>query len=259
MIPIYQFPLLRLGLLIKRYKRFFADIALEDGEIITAHCPNTGPMTGVCAEGSPVAVSYHSNPKRKLNYTWELIQVGTTWVGINTSLPNKIMKQGLTQGIFPELQNFPVVRTEVAYGQEGSRVDFYLSNPAVDRSLFLEIKNTTWCKPESGQMVAIFPDTETTRGQKHLRELMGSITPNTSAAIVYFIHRNDCTLFRSGDEADPKYGALLRQAIDRGVQPLPYRFHTDPTGVYYLGKATLSVGIDTLPDINDEDFSSITP
>jgi sugar fermentation stimulation protein A len=239
MIPVHQFPPLQLGHLIKRYKRFLADIALATGQIITAHCPNTGPMTGVCAPGSPVAVSHQPSPKRKLAYTWELIRVGGVWVGINTSLPNKIVLQGLKQGVFAELRDFPVIKTEVPYGQEGSRVDFCLTDPHTARSMLVEVKNTTWCKPELGQNVAIFPDTETTRGQKHLRELMGSLDQRTDAAIVYFIHRGDCPLFRSGDEADPKYGELLRQAIERGVKVLPYRFQVDETGVYYLGTATL--------------------
>jgi sugar fermentation stimulation protein A len=125
----YPYPPLILGKLQKRYKRFFADIELETGEMITAHCPNTGPMTGVCQIGNLVYVSQSNNPKRKLAYTWEMIQIQDTWVGVNTNLPNQVIKQALTQKIFPELADlYDTVKSEVPYGQDRkSRIDFLLS------------------------------------------------------------------------------------------------------------------------------------
>lgn len=222
------------GRLIRRYKRFLADIELETGEQIVAHCPNTGPMTGVCEIGAPVQVSYHSDPKRKLPYTWELIWVDQTWVGINTALPNRLIQFGLAQEWFPELRGFESLKREVPYGRERSRIDFLLTS--AQGSVYLEIKNTTWCQGPR----ALFPDTVTTRGQKHLRELMEIATSGQRAVILYLINRQDCLEFAPGEEKDPEYGQLLRQAVQGGVEVLPYRFSVDPEqGYRYLGRAEL--------------------
>ncbi len=129
---LYRYPDLRLGTLLKRYKRFLADIQLDNGEIITAHCPNTGPMTGVCTLGARVGVSYHDNPKRTLAYTWEIIEVEQTWVGVNTSLPNRIVKEMLGQRLLPELGDYQSFKPEVAYGKEKSRIDFMLTYGTAD-------------------------------------------------------------------------------------------------------------------------------
>jgi len=271
---IYRYPTLYPGTLVKRYKRFFADVKLDSGEIITAHCPNTGPMKGVYIPGNPVQVSKSDNPKRKLAYTWEMIQLHDnepTWVGVNTGLPNKIIKIALQKHIFPELGKYDEVKSEVVYGQDKkSRVDFYLppSEQTTDlsnqlslaegvegvvekesnnieiknkilpkddnRAIYLEVKNTTW----TDERLALFPDTETTRGQKHIRELM-ALLPETRGVMLYFINRSDCTHFAPGDNADPVYGQLLRQAVSMGLEVLPCRFETTPEGVKYLGLAEL--------------------
>ncbi len=240
---IYTYPMLLAGTLIKRYQRFFADIELATGELITAHCPNTGPMTGVCQIGAPVRVSYHDNPKRKLAYTWESIfipngdgdRVDGVWIGINTALPNKIVKIALEQHLFPELENYQTVRSEVVYGRDRrSRVDFLLTGG--DRSIYVEVKNTTW----SIEDIAVFPDTETTRGQKHLRELT-ELLPEHRAVMLYFINRGDKRKFAPGDRTDPVYGRLLREGIDKGLEVLPCRFNLSPQGVEYLGLAELIV------------------
>ena len=160
---IYKYPPLLPGTLIKRYKRFFAEIELDSGEIITAHCPNTGPMTGVLIPGNPVLVSPSENPKRKLAYTWELIKVCDTvptWVGVNTGLPNRVVKLALELRLFPDLGNYTAIKPEVVYGKENkSRVDFWLTGE--EKPIFLEVKNTTWVK----DTLALFPDTVTERGQ----------------------------------------------------------------------------------------------
>jgi len=275
---IYRYPTLYSGTLVKRYKRFFADVKLDSGEIVTAHCPNTGPMKGVYIPGNPVQLSKTDNPKRKLAYTWEMIQLHDnepTWAGVNTGLPNKIIKIALQKHIFPELGKYDEVKSEVVYGQDKkSRVDFYLplsektnnlsndlsnqiplfeeagkeeSNYVVtknklspilpkddNRSIYLEVKNTTW----TDKRLALFPDTETTRGQKHIRELM-ALLPETRGVMLYFINRSDCTHFAPGDNADPVYGKLLRQAVSMGLEVLPCRFETTPEGVKYLGLAEL--------------------
>ena len=233
---LYRYPTLYPGILLRRYKRFFADIELASGEVITAHCPNTGPMTGVSTIGSPVQVSQSSNPKRKLAYTWEMIQVyenAPTWVGINTSLPNRLIKLALEKFLFPQLGIYEQIRMEVAYGTEkNSRVDFVLTGEAGTRPIYLEVKNTTW---NAGKL-ALFPDTVTTRGQKHLRELT-ALLPHSRAVMLYLINRGDCTHFSPGDCADPVYGKLLRDAVAQGLEVLPCRFEVTPEGIRYLGLA----------------------
>jgi sugar fermentation stimulation protein A len=237
---LYQYPPLISGILLKRYKRFLADIQLSTGEIITAHCANTGPMLGVCEVGSRVMVSKSDNPQRKLAYTWELIQVGTTnpvWVGINTALPNKIIKIALEKQLIPELAHqYSKVRSEVKYGQDGkSRIDFVLTGADSQPDIYLEVKNTTLA--ENG--VALFPDTETTRGQKHLQELM-ALPPDTKKVMLYFINRSDCEYFNASQKHDPKYSQLFHQARNQGVSILPCRFQVTPQGVQYLGLAKIS-------------------
>ncbi len=233
---VYRYPELIPGSLRKRYKRFLADVELDSGEIVTAHCPNTGPMTGVCELGAPVMLSKSDNPKRKLAYTWEMIQLHTpepTWVGVNTALPNRVIKAMLLAKQIPELANhYDTVRPEVRYGTANkSRIDFLLTGEG--RSpLYVEVKNTTWTKGD----LALFPDTETTRGQKHLQELI-DIVPAAKAVMLYFINRGDCTRFAPGDSKDPKYGELFRQAIAAGIQILPCRFAVSPEGIRYLGLA----------------------
>jgi sugar fermentation stimulation protein A len=232
---IYPFPPLITGILIKRYKRFFADIELETGEIITAHCPNTGPMTGVSTLLSLVQVSQQNHPKRKLKYTWETIQVNQTWVGINTAMPNKVIKLMLEKRLLSNwLGEYDQIYPEVAYGKDKkSRIDFLLtSNDPQHKPIYLEIKNTTWTDGE----VAVFPDTVTTRGQKHLQELM-DLLPNAQPIMLYFINRSDCTQFAPGDQTDPYYSQLFREAIIKGVQILPCRFEVTSQGIRYLGFA----------------------
>lgn len=235
---LYTYPPLLRGKLLKRYKRFFAEIELDTGEVITAHCPNTGPMTGISAIGSPVYVSQSDDPKRKLAYTWELIQVQDnqpTWVGTNTGLPNKVTKLALAQNLLPELGEYTEIRSEVPYGvDQKSRIDFLLLGGS--QPTYVEVKSTTWAQ----QDLVLFPDTVTTRGQKHLQELI-ALLPDANAVMLYFINRGDCPYFAPGDSADREYGKLFRQAIAAGVKVLPCRFEVTPVGIRYLGLAELQV------------------
>ncbi|PSR18972.1 DNA/RNA nuclease SfsA [filamentous cyanobacterium CCP3] len=236
----YPFPPLIEGTLLRRYKRFFADIELETGEVITAHCPNTGPMTGVCHLDGRVLVSHSADPKRKLAYTWELAEVRDTvptWAGVNTALPNRVVKSLLEARQIPELGEYSAIRPEVRYGGDGkSRIDFVISGEDNQIPTYIEVKNTTWAKGT----LALFPDTVTTRGQKHLKEL-AALIPQAQAVMLYFINRSDCTDFAPGDEADPTYGVLLREAMLKGVKVLPCRFEITPAGIRYLGLANLRV------------------
>ncbi|MEO0539961.1 MAG: DNA/RNA nuclease SfsA [Cyanobacteria bacterium P01_A01_bin.105] len=240
----YPYPKLLAGRLVKRYKRFLADIALDDGTEITAHCPNTGPMTGVCHLGGRVMVSQSDNPKRKLAYTWELADVGPgaitgtaepIWAGVNTALPNRVVRSVLEAHLLPQLGAYQTIRSEVKYGQDGkSRIDFLL--PDANPAIYIEVKNTTWAEGRC----ALFPDTVTTRGQKHLRELT-ALLPDYRAVMLYFINRGDCDRFSPGDSADADYGQLLRVGVSQGLEVLPCRFHVTPTGMTYGGLATLAL------------------
>lgn len=235
-IQVHTFPPLLEGILIKRYKRFMADIELASGEIITAHCPNTGPMTGVCHVGGRVMVSKSDNPKRKLAYTWELAEVQDnepTWAGVNTALPNRVVQAALEQQVFEALAEYDTIKREVPYGEK-SRIDFLLTT--TERPIYVEVKNSTWAQ----ETLCLFPDTVTTRGQKHLRELT-ALVPEARAVMLYFINRGDCDRFAPGDTADPTYGQLLRAAISAGVEVLPCRFDISPTGINYIGLAQLEI------------------
>lgn len=235
----FPYPQLYSGRLIKRYKRFLADIELDSGEVITAHCPNTGPMTGVCHVGGRVQVSHHLDPKRKLAYTWELSEVHDlrpTWVGVNTALPNRVVRSVLEARLLNQLGDYEQIRSEVRYGSDGkSRIDFLLTG-SKQPPIYVEVKNTTWVKGD----LALFPDTVTTRGQKHLKELT-ALVPEARAVMLYFINRGDSLRFAPGDEADADYGQMLRDAIAAGVEVLPCRFDVSPTGIRYLGLAELCI------------------
>ncbi len=227
---ILEFPPLREGILIKRYKRFLADFELDNGEIVTAHCANTGPMKGVLWPGGRVRLKYSPSPKRKLDWSWEQAEVPShnelrkCWVGINTSLPNKLIKYLIEANCLErELGPISSIQSEVVYGSEGkSRIDLLLDpvNTNKDiRKIYVEVKNTTWCD----NSLALFPDTVTKRGQKHLRELM-SICPNSRAVLIPCISRNDMEYFAPGDAADRLYGELFREALTKGMEVIPCSF-----------------------------------
>ena len=231
---IIEFEPLIEGILIKRYKRFLADIQIENGEIITAHCANTGPMKGLLNEGAKVRISFSSSTTRKLPWTWEQVKVigsdnKEVWVGINTLFANKLIRKVIEQNLFKDkLGEIAKIKSEVPYGKDKkSRIDFLLtpksSNPD-NRNIYVEVKNTTWTKNN----VALFPDTETKRGQKHLIELKGLI-PESKSVLVPCITRKDIDYFAPGDESDPLYGVLFRESISAGMLLVPccFEFHSD--------------------------------
>jgi len=226
---LFEFDTLHEGKLIKRYKRFLADIKLDNGMEITAHCPNTGPMQGLLLDNPRVRVSFSPSPKRKLSWTWEQVKIFTakdefTWVGINTLLANKLIKKTIEGGILKEIiGEISTIRAEMPYGKDRkSRIDFFLtpksSNPD-KRNIYVEVKNTTW---RNGK-VALFPDTVTLRGQKHLKELI-SVVPGEKSILIPCITRTDIDFFAPGDEADPIYGQLFRESIENGLIVLPCSF-----------------------------------
>ena len=210
-------PLLK-GTLIQRYKRFLVDIKLDNGEYITAHCPNSGSMMGCKTPGSIVYVTKNPNPKRKLKYTWELISVNNNLVGINTNHPNKLVKEAIENSNIPELTGYDNIQTEVKFGSN-SRLDLLLEG--TQGLCYVEIKNVTLAENRT----ALFPDAVTERGQKHLRELMNVVKQGHRGVIFFVIQREDTNCFSCADDIDPIYGKLLRKAIQKGVQPFAYQAH----------------------------------
>jgi len=217
-------PLVR-GTLLKRYKRFLADVALANGSTVTAHCPNTGRMTDCCEPGRPVYLSVHDNPKRKYRHTWELIQMPDSLVGVNTLMPNRLVKHAVQTGQVAELGGYAEVTSEVKMGAH-SRVDLMLRDDARG-TCHVEIKNCTMVRDH----IARFPDAVTSRGLKHLHELTAQLSARNRSVMFYFIQRMDAEAFRPADEIDPAYGKALRQAATRGVEILAYDVHIDLQGI----------------------------
>jgi sugar fermentation stimulation protein A len=209
------------GILIQRYQRFLADVRLPSGEIVTAHCTNTGSMIGCKEPGSVVYISRSDKEGRRLLYTWEIVGVGRTWVGINTMFPNRLVAEAIANGAIPELKGYDNIRREVVTRQ-GTRLDLCLEG--VIGSCFVEVKNVTLAVDG----VAAFPDAVSERGTKHLKELMWLRRKGHRAALVFVIQRNDCTVFRPADEIDAVYGRWLRRAVKAGVETLPYMATVTP-------------------------------
>ena len=206
------------GRLIRRYKRFLADVQLEHG-VITAACPNTGSMLGCCEPGSRVWLSESDRATRKYRHTWEIVEVGRVMVGINTGLPNALVAEAIAAGAIPELGGYASVRREVAYGEEGSRVDLVLEDPRRE-PCYVEVKNVT--AAVSGR-VALFPDAVSERGARHLRELMRLKAAGLRPVQLYCVQRGDVDEVRPADAIDPEYGRTLRQALEAGVEVMAYR------------------------------------
>ncbi|MDF0749878.1 DNA/RNA nuclease SfsA [Marinobacter sp. 71-i] len=208
------------GRLIRRYKRFLADILLSDGSEVVAHCPNTGSMLGCQPADARVWLSTSDNPKRKLKYTWELVETAPGEVAcINTSRPNAQARETIELGGIPELAGYGTCRAEVRYGAEKSRIDLHLSGHSSLADAWVEVKNVTLC--ESG--LGYFPDAVTTRGQKHLRELMAQARAGDRAVLLFVVNHTGIESVRPADHIDSAYGELLREAAAAGVELLAYR------------------------------------
>ena len=205
------------GRLIKRYKRFFADIQLDNNnEVITAHCPNTGSMQGLLDEGNPVLVTKADDPKRKLKYTLEIIKSGSASVGINTHKANRIVEDAIEMHLIPELGKYDTFKREVKYGTN-SRIDFLLSDGA--KQTFVEVKNVTLSRKKE---TAEFPDAITDRGSKHLIELSHLPSKNTRAVMLFLIQRDDCKKFQIASDIDKTYYDNLKTVIKKGVEIICY-------------------------------------
>ncbi len=202
------------GRLLKRYKRFFADIELVDGAIVTAHTPNTGSMLQCAVPGYPVLISGNDDPKRKLKYTLELIRVNNHWVDTHTQRTNRIVEEALRSNQIAEYTGYQIQR-EFRFG--ASRIDFFLEK--AEEKVLLEVKNVTMCN----DLIAKFPDAVTLRGQKHLLELKDAVEQGYTGVIFFLVQRAEATSFSPADEIDPEYGRLLREVVAAGVVPLAYK------------------------------------
>lgn len=223
-------PPLSRGRLIKRYKRFLADIELESGEIITASCPNTGSMHGLSSPGLAVWVSHNDIVTRKYRHTLELVEVTvdgvTTYVGINTGLPNRIVTQAILAGTIPPLRGYSSSRGEVKYGVN-SRIDILLDDPTRGRC-YVEIKNVHLVRK---LQLAEFPDSVTTRGAKHLDEMSEMISQGHRAVMIYLIQRDDVNQFTLAADIDPGYAAAFAKAGAAGVEAYVCRCKVSPDGI----------------------------
>lgn len=214
-------PKLISGTLIKRYKRFMADVRLKNGDMVTAHCPNTGSMQECCESGRPVYLSHHDRPNRKLKYTWELIEMPTSLVGVNTSVPNQLVFQSVEAGIIEDLKGYDDIVKEIKTGSN-SRLDLLLTRNNNERC-FVEIKNCTLVKDG----VAFFPDAVTQRGRKHLVELQKLVASGNRCVMFYLIQRMDANAFKPAHHIDPAYGLELKRAVNKGVELLAYDVYID--------------------------------
>jgi len=228
-------PLLR-GKLIKRYKRFMADVELQDapnkGRIVTAHCANSGSMLSVNEPGAEVWLSPARNPDRKLKFTFEMIKIGRTLVGINTALPNAIVAEAIEAGKIPELTGYETLRREVKYGVN-SRIDMLLENATGDESekCYVEVKNVTMKRDLAKKAPVEFPDGVTARGAKHLVELSGMVGDGHRAVMFYLVQRHDAPSFTIAADIDPVYAQALEKARKAGVEVLCYGAKLSKTGI----------------------------
>jgi sugar fermentation stimulation protein A len=206
-----KWPRLIRGTLIKRYQRFKADVKLRNGHIVTAHCPNSGSMLTCSDPGRPVYLSRHNNPKRRLKYTWEMTEMPTSLVGVNTWVPNLLSKKWVMDQKLEELVGYEQVRSEVKYGQN-SRIDLLLEKG--DERCFVEVKNCTLVEDDT----AYFPDAVTSRGLKHLVELQQQVREGHRAVMLYLIQRMDAKQFSPAHHIDPDYGKELRRAARNGIE-----------------------------------------
>jgi sugar fermentation stimulation protein A len=221
--------------ILKRYKRFLSDIELSDGTIVNAHVPNTGSMTTCWDENWEVYLSQNDNPKRKLKYTLEMTHNGKTLICVNTNLTNKLVKEALEQKKISELIDYDTIKPEQKVFE--SRIDFFLTQNGLPDT-YVEVKNVTL---DGGDGVALFPDSVTTRGQKHLKDLMKLKEQGHRAVMLYVVNREDVTEFSPAKEIDPTYAALVSEAKSKGVEMLVYRCKLTAQEIYIDKKLELKL------------------
>ena len=209
-----------------------ADVKLDTGETVTAHCTNSGTMKTAIEEGAQVYLTHHNNPNRKTQYTWEMIKINGDWVGINTNHPNQIAFEALRDGEIEKLQGYTSVKREVKKGK--SRIDIFASNDKEE--CFIEVKNVTM----KSENKAVFPDAVTTRGLKHLNELIEAKAEGYRAVMLYVIQRMDVDSFGPAREIDPEYGKKLDEALWKGVEVIAVQVKVSPSEIRIVREIPLS-------------------
>jgi len=222
------------GLFIKRYKRFFADIKINN-KIITAHCPNTGSMYGLLKKGNNVWISKSNNPNRKLKYTLEIIEDNYSKVGVNTHSTNKIVHHALQNNLIKEFDNILEIKPETKFGLN-TRFDFLVTDKK--RKTFIEVKNVTLSRKKS---LAEFPDAITTRGLKHISELLKASKKGYKIFILYLIQRDDCKSFKIAEDIDPNYAIALSKAVKKKLKILCYDCKFSSKGIKLNNKIKLKI------------------
>jgi len=221
------------GTLIKRFKRFLAEIRLDDGSEVVAHCTNSGSMKSCLENGAEVYLTPVTDPKRRTKFTWEMIKINGGWVGINTANPNKLAFEAIAAGLIPELTGYTNVKREVVFGD--SRFDVYAENET--EKCFIEVKNVS-LKEEN---YALFPDAVTTRGQKHLKTLMEVKATGIRAVMLYIVQRTDVEVFAPAREIDPEYARVLKHAVNAGVEVIVLQVEVTPEGIYLKKKLPVEI------------------
>jgi sugar fermentation stimulation protein A len=211
--------------LVRRYKRFLADVELADGRTVTVHCPNPGAMLGLNTPGAEIWLSPAASPTRKLPYTWELIRVGDGLVGINTGHPNALAEEAIRRNHIRELAGYERLRREVNYGVN-SRIDLLCERDGAP-ACYVEVKNVHLKRSDAAE----FPDCVTARGTKHLGELGAMVAAGYRAVMLYIVQRADCRRFAIAADIDPAYAAGLKQAMRAGVEAICYSCRIDVTGI----------------------------
>jgi sugar fermentation stimulation protein A len=229
--PSLRLPASQEARLLRRYKRFLADVETAEGDVLTVHCPNPGSMRGLLLEGAPVRCSSSDDPRRKLRHTLEMISIRRTWVGLHTGRANAVVRAALEAGGVPELSEYRALRGEVAAGG-GSRFDFRLEDhPSGAPDAWLEVKSVTMAEGR----LARFPDAVTERGRRHAIQLGERAKRGERAVLLFLVQRGDCQAVEPADDIDPAYGKALRAAVSQGLEVQALRARVSPTRIRVEG------------------------
>ena len=226
---------LQSGKLLSRYKRFLADVVMDDGRLLTVHCPNSGSMLGCKEPGSPVLVSLSDNPKRKHAHTLEMVRVGETWVGVNTARTNGLVAEAIGAGLVGELAGIETIRPEIKVSDK-SRLDFLLTRG--EERIYVEVKNCSLALDRA----AMFPDAVTTRGAKHLAELLTLRQTGCRAVVFFCVQREDVDYFVPAEHIDPGYAQALREVAAQGVEVLAYEASLSPEAITVVRQLPVRLG-----------------
>lgn len=221
------------GKLVKRYKRFLADVELEDGNVVIAHCTNSGSMKTCIEEGAPVYLSRAADPKRKTKFSWEMIFINDGWIGVNTMIPNQLAFEAIKNGELAKLKGYTFVKREVKFGD--SRFDVYAENDT--EKCFVEVKNVSM---KVGEKV-LFPDAVTTRGRKHLETLIEVKKSGIRAVMIYVIQRMDVDTFGLAKQIDPEYAKSLKKAVKNGVEVIAVQAEVSPEGIEIIKELAVEI------------------